>query len=157
MDIKNILRMARNQNKTIGTVESITGGLLIGALTSVSGASKVIKGSLVTYTNEEKQKFLHIKSERLAKYGAISKEIAHDMAKIGRYQLNVDICIALTGNAGPRAAEGKPIGLYYLAIATPHEVVVERLEEQGTRTQIRKQAINTALNRLEQLLRKDEK
>ncbi len=148
-----ILSLARAKNKTIGAVESLTGGMLLAKLTSISGASEVVKGGLVTYTNEEKEKFLHISKARLIKYGAISSEIAGDMAKIGRYRLNVDVCIALTGNAGPRASEGKPVGLVYLGVATPQTVTVEQLNLVGTRTQIRKQAMTHALRLIESTLK----
>jgi nicotinamide-nucleotide amidase len=144
-EVKTLLKLANELRKTIGTVESITGGALTAALTSVSGASKVIKGGLVTYTNEEKEKLLTISRTLLEKHGAISEAAAHEMAKLGRYRLNVDLCVALTGNAGPTAIENKPIGLFYLAIATPHEVCVKKFMVSGTRTQIRRQAVNAAL------------
>ncbi len=155
--VASILRMARSQGMTLGAVESLTGGLLLSALTGVSGASKVVKGGLVTYTDEEKEKFLHIAKARLRKYGAISEEIAHDMAKIGRYRLNVDLCVALTGNAGPKPSENKPIGLYYLAVATAHEVQVARFEVTGTRAQIRRACVNQALAAIERQLRQSQK
>jgi nicotinamide-nucleotide amidase len=152
-----ILKLARAQGLTIGAIESLTGGLLLSALTSVSGASKVVKGGLVAYTDEEKEKLLHISKARLGKYGAISPEVAHDMAKIGRYRLNVDLCVALTGNAGPKASENKPIGLYYLAVATAHEVQVAKFEITGSRTQIRRACVNQALDALEKQIKQSQK
>jgi PncC family amidohydrolase len=152
-EVKQILKSALELGKTIGTVESITGGALTAALTSVSGASKVIKGGLVTYTNEEKEKLLTISKQLLEKHGAISEAAAKQMAKLGRYRLNVDLCVALTGNAGPTAIEGKPIGLFYLAIATPHEVCVKKFIVDGTRTQIMRQAVNAALLEIQRVLK----
>jgi nicotinamide-nucleotide amidase len=98
---------------------------------------------------EEKEKLLNISKAKIAKYGVISEQIASDMAKIGRYRLNVDICVALTGNAGPKVMENKPRGLYYLAIATPHDVQVIEILASGTRKQIRRACVKRALEELE--------
>ncbi|MFA5235828.1 MAG: CinA family protein [Bacilli bacterium] len=155
--VASILKLARAQGVTLGAVESLTGGMLLAALTSVSGASKVVKGGLVTYADEEKEKLLHVSKARLQKYGAISPEVAHDMAKMGRYRLNVDLCLALTGNAGPKALENKPIGLYYLALASAHEVQVSRFEATGTRVQIRRACVEQALVAIEKQLRQSHK
>jgi len=152
-EVKQILKLALELGMTIGTVESITGGALTAALTSIGGASKVIKGGLVTYTNEEKEKLLTISKQLLEKHGAISEAAAQQMAKLGRYRLNVDLCVALTGNAGPTAIEEKPIGLFYLAIATPHEVCVKKFLVSGTRTQIRRQAVTAALEEIYRVLK----
>ncbi len=154
VNVAHILKLAKAKKLTIGAVESLTGGLLLATLTSVSGASKVIKGGLVTYTREEKEKLLHISHVKIAKYGVISEQVAFDMAKMGRYRLNVDICVALTGNAGPKVMEEKPRGLYYLAIATPHEVQVIEVIAAGTRTQVRRACVTRALEELENTLLK---
>lgn len=152
-DIREIITRAKQRQLTIGTVESMTGGALVSALTSRSGASKVVKGGLVTYTNEEKEKLLDISHHLLKKRGAISEETALEMAKRGRYRLNVDVCVSLTGNAGPTASEGKPIGLFFLAIATAHETYVKQFEISGTRLQIRRFAVEQALKEINSTLK----
>ena len=108
-----------NENHwTIGSVESFTGGLFAKTLTDVPGASKVFKGTLVTYANETKVRLLSIPQETLTKHGAVSKEIATLMALNGKKALNVDICVSFTGNAGPDILDQLPVGTCFIGIAT---------------------------------------
>ena len=134
-----------NENHwTIGSVESFTGGLFAKTLTDVPGASKVFKGSLITYSNETKVRLLAIPQETLTKHGAVSKEIASLMAVNGKKALNVDICVSFTGNAGPDIMDQLPVGTCFIGIATAQSQKVFRLSLAGTRQEIRKAAVEFA-------------
>ena len=135
-------------NLTLGSVESFTGGLFAETITSVSGASKFYKGGLVTYATEEKHKLLGIPNELINQHGVISKEIALYMANNGRQLLNVDCCVSFTGNAGPDAMEGKPVGEVHIGIAWRDTVQVYSLLLKGDRKSIREQAVNFVLEKI---------
>lgn len=129
--------------KTLGSVESITGGLFAAKITELPGASKYFKGSLVTYASELKEKFGIDTSS-----GTVNKEVALAMAKIGKEILNVDICVSFTGNAGPELLDNQPLGKVFIAI---NDKVYEK-NFHGTRIQIRKMCIDFALAKIKQLL-----
>lgn len=128
--------------KTLGSVESITGGLFASKITSIPGASKYFKGSMVTYSNEIKEK-LGIDTSK----GVINKEVALAMAKKGKEFLGVDICVSFTGNAGPEAMDNEPVGKVFIAI---NDKVYEK-NFQGTREEIRSKAVSFALSEIKEL------
>lgn len=128
--------------KTIGSVESFTGGLFASTLVSIPGASKFFKGAIVSYSNGIKQK-LGIDTSR----GVISKEMALEMAKRGKTFLGVDFCISFTGNAGPDFMEGKPVGLVFVSI---NDEVYE-LKLSGTRNEVRQKAVDFALEKIKDM------
>ncbi len=136
---------------TLGSVESFTGGLFASTVTSVSGASKIFKGSFITYATEEKIKLLQIPESLVQQFGVVSKEIAYHMANNGRHLLNVDVCVSFTGNAGPEAMEGKPVGEVHIGIATASSAQIYSLKLQGDRNEIRRQAVDFAIKKLTML------
>ena len=117
MDSVGINRLFREKGRTLGSVESFTGGSFAKEITSVSGASHFFKGALVTYATEEKNRLLGISYNDIDEYGVVSKEIAAQMASNGKKLLNVDYCVSFTGNAGPEAMEGKPVGEIHIGVA----------------------------------------
>ncbi len=133
---------------TVGSVESFTGGGFASTVTSVPGASHFYKGAMVTYATEEKIRLLGISKEIVDKYGVVSKEVAYDMARLGREKLDVDYCVSFTGNAGPEAMEGKPVGEVYIGLASKEDVEVYPLQLKGSRSEIQSEAINIALKLL---------
>lgn len=124
---------------SIGSCESLTGGLFASKLSAVAGVSVVFKGSLVTYSNECKQKLAHVSATTLEKYGAISKETVLEMAKNTAIVLDVDMCVAFSGNAGPGVMEDKASGLVYTAIYFRNQLFVDEFQMQGSRNAIREQ------------------
>jgi nicotinamide-nucleotide amidase len=100
---------------TLATMESCTGGLLANTITDVPGSSNYFKGGLVAYTNEAKISY-GVDATLLAQHGAISPEVAGDMAEVARLRLGADIGVGITGVAGPTQVEGKPIGTAHIAI-----------------------------------------
>ena len=151
---QDINSLFRERGVTLGSVESFTGGLFAREITAVSGASKFYKGGLVTYATEEKVALLGIKQELVDEFGVVSKEIALQMAELGRKKLNVDYCISFTGNAGPSAMENKPVGEVYIGLATPEKVEAFPYQLEGDRNKIQEKAIILAFTLLENALRK---
>ncbi len=148
-----IIRWAKKHGLTIGTAESVTGGLVAAALTSIPGASQVFKGGLLAYTDIMKHELLGIALDDITKHGAVSQEIAIKMALQGARRLNVDYCIALTGNAGPTTSSHKPVGCVYIAVANHGGITIKEWRFSGTRTAIRRAAAKAALSLLEEQLR----
>ena len=141
----NLNALFREKRLTLGSVESFTGGLFAQSITAVPGASNFYKGGLVTYATEEKVRLLGVPQEDVDKYGVVSKEIAIQMAKLGKEKLNVNYCVSFTGNAGPEAMENKPVGLIYIGLATPKGVEVHEYQLSGDRKEIQNSALILAL------------
>ena len=148
MKVEKVNSYLRERRLTLGSVESFTGGLFAQQITSVSGASKFYKGGYVTYATEEKVNLLLIPQPEVDKYGVVSKEIAYHMANNARQLLKVDVCVSFTGNAGPDAMEGKPVGEVHIGIATKESAQVYSLLLKGNRNEIQAQAVDFALEKL---------
>ena len=146
--VQEINQIFLQNGRTLGSVESVTGGLFAKEITAVSGASHFYKGGLVTYATEEKNRLIGIPYEVIDEFGVVSKEVATLMAANGQKALNVDYCVSFTGNAGPDAMEGKPVGEVYIAIATYDGVDVHKFDLKGTREEIQKQGVELALDLL---------
>lgn len=114
------------QNKTISTAESCTGGKIAQVLTSVSGASKYFKGSVVSYATETKISVLGLSEKLIKKHSVVSAEVAKQMAINVKSIMKTDYAIATTGNAGPTKGDSNTeLGTVFIALATPKEVIVE--------------------------------
>jgi nicotinamide-nucleotide amidase len=139
---------------SIGTVESCSGGFIAHTLTKVPGASSYFQGSLLTYSNELKMEKLGVLKETLMTVGAVSEEVAFQMAKAGHEQLHVDYCISTTGIAGPTGATDiKPVGLVYIGLALPDgQILVKKHNFHGNREQIIERIANSALNWVREIL-----
>lgn len=150
MNVVTINKLFREYGRTLGSVESFTGGLFAREITKVSGASHFFKGALVTYASEEKNRILGISYNDIDQYGVVSREVAAQMASNGQKLLNVDYCVSFTGNAGPTAMEGKPVGLIYIGIAIYDKVEVYEFHLSGDRDTIQNEGVSNALKLLEQ-------
>ena len=149
MDAQTINKLFREYGRTLGSVESFTGGLFAREITAVPGASHFFKGALVTYASEEKNRILGISYQDIDQYGVVSREVAAQMASNGQKLLNVDYCVSFTGNAGPDAMEGKPVGLVYIGVAIYDRIEVYELQLSGSRDDIQKEGVKNALEILE--------
>ena len=132
---------------SISSVESFTVGGFANRIGSISGISAVYRGSLVSYQTRIKRDVLHIDEKIIEKFGVVSKEIAGLMAIHGQRMFESDLCISFTGNAGPDAMEGKPVGLVYIGILYKGVNVYE-LNLKGTRQEIQQQAIDFVIRKL---------
>ncbi len=123
IDISNqetaLVRLLEEKGLHISMAESCTGGLLAKRITDVSGASGVLDVSFVTYANEAKEKYLGVRKDTLAAHGAVSPEVASEMAEGVRRVSGADIGVGITGIAGPTGGTPeKPVGLIYISVAT---------------------------------------
>lgn len=110
--------LLRDQNKTIGTAESCTGGLVAHLLTNISGSSAYVLGGVVAYANQIKQAVLGVQEKTLIAYGAVSEQVAGEMALGAIRLLGVDVAVSITGIAGPSGGTPeKPVGLTYIGLA----------------------------------------
>jgi PncC family amidohydrolase len=149
-EIGNLLRQKK---LTLGTVESATGGLISHTITNVSGSSDYYKGSIISYSNEAKIKLVGVRVDTIDKYGAVSSQVAEQMAEGGRKLLGVDICVADTGIAGPTGATpNKSVGLFYLGLSSPAGTSSRKHIFRGNREQNKHDASIAALNWLKEYL-----
>ncbi|QPH53894.1 CinA family protein [Pontivivens ytuae] len=123
MSAAEVLAAARARGWTIATAESCTGGLVAGALTDVPGSSDVFDRGVVTYSYPSKVALLGVRQETLDAVGAVSEEVAREMAVGARERSGADLTVAITGVAGPGGSEEKPEGLVHFATASADGVV----------------------------------
>ncbi len=142
----------KEKNKTLALAESCTGGWVSKLITDVSGASAVYQGGVCSYSNEVKMKVLGVKKDTLNSFGAVSEQVAVQMAEGVRNALNSDIGIGITGIAGPLSDNtAKPVGLIYIAVADGNKTICTELRNNFTeeiRLQNRMSAAKTALTLL---------
>jgi nicotinamide-nucleotide amidase len=139
------LLLAKRQ--TLAVAESCTGGLVSELLTAHSGASAVFRGGAVTYANDTKIALLGVPAVLLARFGAVSAEVACSMADGARRVFNSDFALALTGIAGPSGGStDKPVGLVHYAVASADGMSDRRVVFSGTREQIRRRAAFAGLS-----------
>lgn len=144
-----VARLFIKRKKTIAVAESCTGGLISSLITNVPGASKFFIEGIISYSNESKSKNLNVGPEAMKKYGAVSPQVAKEMAAGIRKKADVDIGIGVTGIAGPAGAtQKKPVGLVYIAISTKNKAACRQFSFLGTRVEIKSQAARAALDML---------
>lgn len=142
-------------NMTIATAESCTGGLLASSIIDVASASKVFLNGVISYSNESKVYELNVCKEDLEKYGAVSKEVAIQMAEGIKNKSNSTIGIATTGIAGPTGGtKEKPVGLVYIAIAVDgKETIYKELMLKGSRQKIREKTVNICFSEILKIIK----
>ena len=140
-----VLQLSKS-NYTITTAESCTGGLISATIVNVAGSSEVFKQGYVTYSNKAKKNILDVKKSSLEKYGAVSEQVAKEMAKGALKAAKADVSVAVTGIAGPGGGSpDKPVGLVYIAVAIGNEVKVNKFNFNGNRNKIRRLTVTNAL------------
>ena len=145
--------LLRQKGLTLGVVESATGGLISHRITNVPGSSDYYKGSITAYSNEVKIKIVGVKADTINKYGAVSHQVAEEMAQGGRRVLASDICLADTGIAGPTGATpGKPVGLFYIGLSHQGGTYSQKHCFRGNREQNKRSAAEAALGWLKEYL-----
>lgn len=154
--LENIISKLLMDNKlTIACAESCTGGMLASRLTSVSGSSAYIKGSIVTYSNEMKMRFLGVDENLLLEKGAVSKEVATQMAEGIKALIGSDIGVGITGIAGPTGqTDDKPLGLVYIAVSGKCGTIVKENIFSGDRATVRFRSTQEALEMVRQYIKK---
>ena len=146
--LEKISQFLIDNNLTISTAESCTGGLLSSMLTDISGSSAFIKLNFVTYANEAKHEILGVSNETLEKFGAVSEQCAREMADGLMRKTNCDIALCTTGIAGPTGGtKEKPVGLCYISCRYKGKTIVEKvlLNPETERKQLKHQFAQKAI------------
>jgi nicotinamide-nucleotide amidase len=140
-----IVGLLTRRRQTVAVAESLTGGLLGAAITTVPGASSVFRGGVIAYATDVKAALLGVSAALLAERGAVDPNVAGMMAAGVRERLGAAIGAATTGVAGPDAADGKPPGTVHIAVSTAGGTVVQTLALSGGRDEIRRDTVERSL------------
>ncbi len=147
-----LVRLLAKQNKTIATCESCTGGLVAGAITSISGSSAVFEQGFVTYSNAAKTSMVGVPEYLLASHGAVSVEVAASMAEGARKVAEASIALSITGIAGPTGgSDEKPVGMvcFGLSFIDPERepITYAQIKHFGNigRDKVRRSSVDFAL------------
>ncbi|MCQ2796775.1 MAG: CinA family protein [Bacilli bacterium] len=158
MEAKDLVNLLIKKKLTIGSVESLTAGLFIATLANVPGASKVVRGSLVTYQSSFKTSLLGIKKQTIDKYGVVSRQVATEMVLKGKKLLKTDIVVSFTGNAGPTKEKGgAEVGRVHMAIlCQPNAKLIKNISKvyHGDRNTIRTKVVDDMINAVYQIVKK---
>ncbi len=150
---KRIQELLNKKNLTISVAESCTGGGLSYELVKLPGISKNFFGGIVAYSNEIKEKILGVSKETLMRYGAVSYEVAKEMAEKVKEKFKTDMGLAVTGIAGPDGGtKEKPLGTVFICVLYKDKEILEKFQFTGSRERIQKFSINFALNLIRRAL-----
>ena len=149
-----LLSAATRAGVTIATAESCTGGMIAAAITDIAGSSAAFDRGFVTYSNAAKQAMLGVRTDTLAQHGAVSEEVAHEMAEGALARSEAGLAVAVTGIAGPGGSEFKPEGRVCFALArTGQPTHVETVEFGAIgRANVRRATVEKALTLMLQAL-----
>lgn len=150
--MENLVSKLADLGLTISSCESLTGGLFADSVVSVSGASRVFVGALVTYATRIKAEVANVDISLIERDGVVSGSVASQMAENVSSIMKSDIGVSFTGNAGPGVMEGKEAGLVYSAIYYKGKTTVFEDHLQGNRCEVRSQCVELMKQRLLQLL-----
>ncbi len=150
MNVADLLDRAKAQGVMIATAESCTGGMVAAALTDIPGSSAVVDRGFVTYTNAAKQQMLGVRAETLDAHGAVSEEVAQEMADGALRNSGAQLIVSITGIAGPGGSEFKPEGRVCFGLAVEGQRTVTETVEFGAlgRDKVRLAARDHALDLL---------
>lgn len=144
-----------DNHRTLALAESCTGGMLAAGLTDMPGISEVFDRSYVTYSYAAKEQDLGVSAAILEKYGAVSEETAREMARGLKERTQADLCLSITGIAGPGGdTQDKPVGLVYIGLATDDGVIVVKNHFHGNRQRVRTATCQKALDMLRKAIKK---
>lgn len=144
---RRVLKLSREQGIRLATAESCTGGLLSGAITTVPGSSDVFDRGYVTYSNGAKVELLGVEPKVLSQFGAVSEEVAHEMASGALLHSGAHLAVSITGLAGPGGSAHKPEGRVCFGLAREGRPTHTETVEFGAlgRTRVRRAAVHKAL------------
>ena len=152
-NIKKIIQKLTEQKQTISFAESCTGGRIAAAFTAISGASEILDGSVVSYSNDIKHTWLGVEKEVLENFGAVSSQCVSQMLEGIKNLSGADYALAVSGIAGPTGGtELKPVGTVYIGLQTPFSQEVFQCFFHGDREAIQEQSTAFAIEKLEEYL-----
>lgn len=147
-------QLLTSHGATLSVAESCTGGMIAAMFTAISGASEYLSGDVVAYSNKAKVNLLGVSERTIAECGAVSRQTAEEMAERAREVFGTNYSIATTGIAGPSGGnEEKPVGMVWIAVATPEKTYSRQFMFGGKREQNIKRASVTAINFLRLILK----
>jgi nicotinamide-nucleotide amidase len=151
---RSIGKLLVKKQMTLALCESCTGGMLGAMITAVPGSSRFFVGGIIAYSDTTKKKIVGVKSATLKRFGAVSAEVAKEMASGVKTRMLSDVAIAITGIAGPSGGtKEKPVGLVYVGLAMKRRVRAFRFMFKGGRQTVRKSACKQALVLLRKMMR----
>lgn len=151
--VEKIIQKLTKEGKTISFAESCTGGRIAAAFTAISGASEVLHGSCVTYSNDIKHLWLGVTNEVLQNHGAVSEPCVSQMLEGIQKLAGSDYAIAVSGIAGPTGGtELKPVGTVYIGLQTPFDQQVFHCNFHGPREAVQEQSTVFAIVKLAEVL-----
>ncbi len=150
-----LLALARSKGAKIATAESCTGGLIAGAITDIAGSSDIFDRGFVTYSNAAKTDMLGVQAATLAHFGAVSEEVAREMAHGALARSAADLAVSVTGIAGPGGSGHKPEGRVCFGLAEKGHATLTETMEFGPlgRAKVRRATVVHALEMLQRALR----
>ncbi|MFX0069524.1 MAG: CinA family protein [Candidatus Hermodarchaeota archaeon] len=149
--IENIVKKLTEKNKLITIAESCTGGYISHMITNISGSSKIFERGVISYSNQSKSDILKVDPNIIAKHGAVSEEVAKQMAEGIRKNSEVcDLGIGITGIAGPKGGTpNKPVGLVYIGYSTVKETIVKKYNFKADRIRFKELVLEEVIKYLE--------
>ena len=150
-----IQELLRKKGKKITVAESCTGGLIASKITEISGSSDVFDGGIVAYSNAIKAKYLNVSEEKLANFGAVSKEVVQDMLDGALKMFESDFAVAVSGIAGPNGgSEQKPVGTVIIGVGSKSgEKKIKIYHFKGNRKEIQIRSAEKALKKLKKIIK----
>ena len=139
------IRLLTECGMTVSTCESLTGGLICATLVDVPGASKVVRGGLITYQTDTKTLLAGVDAGLIGQWGVVSAEVAQAMAEGARARLGTDIAVSATGMASPGSEAEPPAGTVYVGVSSAKGVRAVKLALSGDRQSIRRQTVEAAI------------
>ena len=137
----------KKKKKTLAIAESCTGGLVSSLITNVSGSSKYFTGGIVAYSNDVKINILGVPEALIKRHGAVSRQVALEMAIGARELLDSRIALSITGIAGPTGGtKEKPVGTAFIAVSSARKTKIRKVRFKGSRESIKSQFSQSALS-----------
>ena len=151
--LENVIKQLIKNELSIAVAESCTGGYVSNTFTNISGASKTFERGIVCYSNESKITLLNVDPKSLEEFGAVSHEVAKQLAFNLRVLSNVNISVGITGIAGPTGdTDEKPVGLVYVSFSTEEETFVKQFNFQVNRIEFKEKVFEEILRWFENYL-----
>ncbi len=153
MNSEQIIKELIDKNISITTAESCTGGRVASEITKYAGVSSIYPGSVVSYSNEIKQKVLNVHKSTLKNFGAVSRECVKEMLDGVMELMGADISVAISGIAGPTGGtKEKPVGLVYIGVKYKDKLFIEKNIFDGDRNEVQERAKNRAFEMVEKII-----
>ncbi|MFV0519912.1 MAG: CinA family protein [Lachnospirales bacterium] len=150
---ENLVSILKDKKYKLAACESCTGGMFISSLIDISGTSDIIDESYITYSNEAKSRLLGVSTNTLETYGAVSYETAYEMVEGLYNRCGANVTVSITGIAGPLGGTtDKPVGLCYIGYDIEGTILVEKINNTGSRVEIREKTVIHCMNKLINLL-----